>query len=235
MVDRAAGPQASSASASWRPRWTKPRGVAAGRAVLERQLDLLDVEPGADGVDRHPHLAAEARREREEAARAAGESARWPESGSRASKPERARISARAGPLRDPEAAALPLGEARRSRGRRRRGERAQVAREVGVARAAARPGGAARSASVSAWPLPRRGSRRTRAPAASARVGRRVARAVVGDDHLAPRETPPAAPRPSRRSALLVARGDEDRQRLSHPRGGSAAASGRRRRVAVA
>ena len=75
----ACGPHASTRSASWRPRWAKPRSVAAGRAVLEVELDLLDLEPGADGVDRHPRLDAEARARRgNTAARARGESARWP-------------------------------------------------------------------------------------------------------------------------------------------------------------
>src|SRR5207253_647263 len=40
--------------------------IATGRPVLEVELPLLDGEPGADGVDRHPYLAAEAGRERED-------------------------------------------------------------------------------------------------------------------------------------------------------------------------
>ena len=51
--------------ASWRAAVHEAARVAAGRAVRERQLDLRDAQPGADGVDRHPHLAAEAGRERE--------------------------------------------------------------------------------------------------------------------------------------------------------------------------
>ena len=43
----------------------EPGGVPAGCPVPQRQLDLGDAQPCFDGVDRHPHLAAEARRERE--------------------------------------------------------------------------------------------------------------------------------------------------------------------------
>ena len=43
----------------------EPAEVAAGRAVLEIELDFVDVQTRPGGVDRHPHLAAEAGRERE--------------------------------------------------------------------------------------------------------------------------------------------------------------------------
>src|SRR5581483_7053896 len=87
--------------------------VAAGRAVLERQLHLLDRDAGSRRVDRHPRLRAEARREREDGGAGAGRE--------RALTRERlGRVDAGAepderprGPLRDPEASAPPLGEAR--------------------------------------------------------------------------------------------------------------------------
>jgi hypothetical protein len=43
----------------------EPAQVATGRPVAERQRHLADAEAGASRVDRHPDLAAEARRERE--------------------------------------------------------------------------------------------------------------------------------------------------------------------------
>ncbi len=46
------------------------RRVATGRAVVEVELDLLELEPGAKRVDRHPYLAAEAGRERKARRRA---------------------------------------------------------------------------------------------------------------------------------------------------------------------
>src|SRR3954447_22627436 len=37
----------------------KPAKVAPGRAMLEVELDLLDLEPGVSGIDGHPRLDAE--------------------------------------------------------------------------------------------------------------------------------------------------------------------------------
>jgi hypothetical protein len=81
--------------------------VAAGRAMFELERDLLHVHPRVHGVDRHPCLRAEARRERKDSG------ARF--SGKRALSRERLRrLEARAeadegarGRLRNPEAAAL--------------------------------------------------------------------------------------------------------------------------------
>ena len=44
----------------------EPADVAAGRAVLEVELDLRDAKAGAGGVDRHPRLDAEAGRDGKE-------------------------------------------------------------------------------------------------------------------------------------------------------------------------
>ena len=163
------GPQASTASSSWRPRWRNPREVAAGGAVAQRQLDLLDPEAGAGGVDRHPHLAAEPGRERE---------ARRPcRRRERALARERLRaLEAASAPdqragaaLGDAEAAALLLGE-RRDREVGAVLERAARGRRRGRRRrAAARPARPRARRASSACPLPRRGRRTTRAPAASA------------------------------------------------------------------
>ena len=43
----------------------EPAQVAPGRAMLEVELDLLHLEAGADGVDRHPRLDPEAHRDGE--------------------------------------------------------------------------------------------------------------------------------------------------------------------------
>jgi hypothetical protein len=81
--------------------------VAAGRAMFELERDLLDVNPRAHGVDRHPCLRPEARRERKDGgARFRRERAlsrerlRRLEAGTEADEGARGR-------LRDPEAAAL--------------------------------------------------------------------------------------------------------------------------------
>ena len=147
------------------------------------------------------------------AARAAAERARCPESGSAASKPERSRISARAVALRDPEAAALTPGERRRSSSPSP-GTSGVRSPRTSASTSSSAPGGAARSAAESAWPLPRRGRRRTIAPAASARsavASREPSSATITS---ASGNELPQRRRPSRAIVvLLVARGDEDRR----------------------
>ena len=212
-------PAASSASTSWRPRWAKPAASRPVARCSSGSSTLLDAQPGADGVDRHPHLAAEARREREAGRARRRRERRWPESGSRASKPVSSADERAAGALGDPEAAALPLGERGDGEVGAASSERAQVAAQVGVAeQQRARRRGALGERQRLALAAPRRAGA-TRAPAASRALGRRVARAVVGDDDLAPRGTPPrSAATVCADPLLLVARGDEDGQRLSHP-----------------
>ena len=128
--------------------------VAAGLAVAQRQLELRDAEPGARGVDRHAHFAAESGGEREALLRARPrDSARWPESGSRASKPASATDERARHALGDPEAAAAALGE----RGDREVGavpdERPEVARRGRRRRARAAP--AAQPARRASAPVP--------------------------------------------------------------------------------
>ena len=214
---RRAARRASSDVASWRPRWTKPREVAAGRAVLERQLDLLDAEPGARRVDRHPRLAAEARREREDGrARAPRESARWP--GERLARLEPARA-----------AGSAPAPRASRARSRRPAARaNAATARSASPSQRAASGRRAGRRRRAAAGPAARRARRRQRLalaaarqpqddarPAASACVGGRVARAVVGDDHLGVRGT--------RARSAVDRRADRAPPRRARRRGSSA------------
>src|SRR3954471_8252822 len=100
----------------------------------QRQLDLLDVEPGADRVEGHPHLAPEAGRSREAALASpgreralAGERLTEIPAGRKPEQPAR-------GALGEPEAAALALRERGDGYVGVRVRERPQVAREVCVA-----------------------------------------------------------------------------------------------------
>ena len=122
-------------------------GVAAGCAMTQRQLALPDAEPRADRIDRHPHLAAEPRREREAGSRARLRRARAGPKAVRWRKPLRARMSARAArfarpkppPCRSANAATVRSASRRRAaRGRRRdRHRRAAASRVAPLARRA--------------------------------------------------------------------------------------------------
>src|SRR6185437_15024185 len=103
-----------------------------------------------------------------QARRAAGDSARWPERGSRASKPARTSIRARARRLASPKPPPSRVANAAtlRSPPPSRSGASSP---ERSASQRSRAPGGAARSAADRAWPFPRRGSRKTIAPAASA------------------------------------------------------------------
>ena len=166
----ACGPQASTRSASWRPRCANPRRSRPVGAVLEVELDLLHLEPGADGVDRHPRLDPEAHRDREDRrARARGQVAlpgeRLAQREPAAQPDQRARAPSSRGRGRRRRAPRTPRSRARRSESAsgRRSPRRSASQRRSG-------PGSSCRSASVSACPLPRRASLITRAPASSAR-----------------------------------------------------------------
>ena len=82
--------------------------VPAGGAVSEVELDLFDADARADGVDRHPRLGAESRREREHGL--ACPMRQEPLTGQRLARdepgPERDQLPGDA--LRDPEPAAGP-------------------------------------------------------------------------------------------------------------------------------
>ena len=82
----------------------EPAQVAAGRPVLELELDLLDREPGPNRVDRHPRLDAEAHCDGEHAARGPLPTASAGPRAARASRrPHRRRISERAARLASPK------------------------------------------------------------------------------------------------------------------------------------
>ncbi len=202
----------------------EPAQVAPGRAVIEVELDLLHLEAGTDGVDRHPRLDPEAHRNGEHGrAGARGQVALPRERLTRrepAAQPDqRARRR-----LREPEAAA----DARRERRDRELGlgidERPQVATEIGVAEQE-RP----------RLELPLR--ERQRLPLAPSRepdhasacllgaLGGRIAGAVVGDDDQRLRELRAEPLDRCTDPALLVTRCDEHRQpvrveRVVHPCG---------------
>ena len=215
----ACGPQASTRSASWRPRCAKParsRPVARCSSV---ELDLLHLEPGAHGVDRHPRLDAEAHRDREHGGTRARPSAGAGRRAARAASKPAAQPDQRAG--RPPSRARSRRPTRARERGDReigvRLGERAQVAAEVGVAeeeraglelpaRRASAPGPCRAAASLI-----------TRAPPASATAAVRVARAVVGDDDRGVGELLAAALDRLADPLLLVAGGDEDGEPVAH------------------
>ena len=211
-------------------------GVAARGAVLELQLHLPHVEPGAQRVDRHPRLDAEPRRHGEELApclRRQRSLARErlvhpPPAAQLDQRPRHA--------LRDAEPAARPSCEHRDDDVSVRLDERPQVTGEVRVTEEqrplAAHALGERQRLSLAA---PRQ------AHDASARGlrlgGGPVARAVVGHDdlrageRLAQRRDRPPDP------LGLVPRGDEHRQTCSaHPLvvGGGGGGSGRTPSTAV-
>ena len=206
------GPQAPTLSASCR-RGGRTRDVATRCAMIELQLDLSprNRERAASIVTRTSHRTRPQRGNTPPAP--AGECARCPESGSRNLDAPEYVDEAPADPLREPEAAPYPRGNAATARSasvsaaaRARRRDRHHSG-----ARARARPA-----------PLPTSGlALATRA------AGRRRARLPLsrpcGRGNRRPPRSPPRpgvlAPRLDRRpDPRLVARGDEDRERLIHP-----------------
>ena len=229
----ASGPNASEDVAQLARAVDEPAEVAPGRrGDASGSSTSSTVRPAAQGVVRHPRLAAEPGGDREaRAAGAGGTALRWPDSGSRSSRPVPSRISDGCGALDDAEAASLPLGE----RGDGEVGplleQRPEVADQVGVAeeqRAVGRgPLGQRQRLSLAAAGQPQDpGAGRVRLDRGS------VARAVVGDDHVGVGEL--LAEGCDRRPdpTLLVAGGDQDRQALSHPRRGGRDLGQARRRV---
>ena len=196
----------------------EPAQVATRRPMLELELDLLDLEPGADGVDRHPRLDAEAHRDREHRRASPLPTASAGPRGARAaSRPQRSRISERAARLARPKPPpSLTLNTA--------------IARSASVAASAAQVADEIR---VTEEQRPRLelllGQRQRLALAAAPEPdhagagclgngGRAVARAVVRDHD---RRVGEACPERLDRLAdplLLVARGDEDGEPVAHP-----------------
>ena len=184
--------------------------VPAGRAVAEVELDLADVKPGLQRVDRHPHLAAEAARQWEAGrARSLAQIALARQRLREQASSPRLREDP-GGALRDPEAAALRPCERRDGKVAARLDQRPQVAVEVRVAEQQWPWGcdplrGGERLALAEAWARHDHRARCARA------LGRPVARAVVGHDDLAVREGSSETPDQRTDRALLVAGSDEE------------------------
>ena len=194
----------------------EPADVAAGRAVLQVELDLGHPQPRPHGVDRHPRLDPEPRRHGEDRlARGRGERALTGERLADVHPSEPADERARDG-LGEPEPASRSACEGRHREVGVRLDERREVAAEVGVAEK-----DRARAA------LPLRESQRLPLPAAGqphdtrarrlGHGGRRVVRAVVGHHDLRLRERGPERRHRVADPRLLVARGDEDGEPLAH------------------
>ena len=204
--------------------------VAARRAVLEVELDLADVEPGPQRVDRHPRLDAEAGRDREHLGARPSRERALPGERLLDAAPAAELDQAAGHALREPEPAAVASREAGDGEVGVVLHERPQVADEVGVAEEE-RPLAALALGERQRLSLaPARERDDTRAGVRRDRRGL-VARAVVRDDdlrlreRLAQRRNRPADPRG------LVARRDEHRRpRLRHPlvaAGGAGGGSG--------
>ena len=128
-------------SRSWAPRWTNPAERAAGRAVFEVELELVDPVAGADRVDRHPDLHPIAGCEREH--RPQNLRAHRPLAGDRGARPRsRCGCGSPSG-----QSAARPRSRRRPGAGRRRRRGRTAPLRSPRPA-AASRPAEAPRSPS---------------------------------------------------------------------------------------
>ncbi len=184
--------------------------------MLEVERDLPDVEPGAERVDRHPRLDAEAGRHREHRRpRVARQQALTGERLVHA--PSAATLDERSGnALREPDPAAHPARERGDGEVAAGVGQRTQVAAQVGVAEEE-RPVATRRLGERQRLALP--ATRQADDPRAR-RLGtvcRCVVRAVVGDDDLCVRER--LAERRDGRSdhVLLVAGGDEHGERRAH------------------
>ena len=207
----------------------EPAQVAPGRAVAERELDLLDRDAGLDRVARHPRLAAEPGRGREHRPPCRRRKRALPRERLAQLASRRQAKKLPGGALDDAEAAALLVREDRDCEVGVALEQRPQVAGEVGVAE--------------QERPLPRlplgKSERLALSPARQPEDactggfglgGGPVARAVVGDDHLGVRKC--LSQRGDRRAdpLLLVARGDEDGQLRCFSQPGSAGARRRGR-----
>ena len=162
--------------------------VAAGRAVLEVELHLLDAETRPRRVDRHARLATEPRCKREDRSASARreralarERLDGLESREHADQPSRDALG-------ETEAAADALAEDRDVDVRIPGEQRAQVAAQVCVAEEQparrGRPLGRRER-----LPLAEPAQREHGRPRGLGPLGRAVARAVVGDEHLRLRE----------------------------------------------
>ena len=182
--------------------------------MVEVELDLLEPDARTHRVDRHPRLGAESRRERDHhRARPVVEQTLPRERLGRLY--PCAKADQRPGnPFGDTEAAALVPGETRDAQPVGPLGkERSRIAAQVGIEqqerpwRGGSFPGRERLTFPTSREPQHHRARRL--GPFSGC-----VARAVVGDDHRRIRELAPELADRRRDSLLLVAGGDEDRQR---------------------
>jgi acetyl-CoA carboxylase biotin carboxyl carrier protein len=198
--------------------------VAAGRAMLEVDLDLGQAQSGARGVDRHPELHAEPRRERKDRSERGAPQRALPRDRRLELQPRAPGERKPREAQRDPEAAAHPPGERRHrdvgsvqggDERHKALGARAEVAVAEHVERAGAAPlerpaGGERRRGALAEAPA---GADDLR-PGRTRQGGGRIARAVVGDDEL--RGGKGARQRGERRGdALRFVAGADDDQRV--------------------
>src|SRR5438105_1092184 len=184
--------------------------------MAERKLRFAHVEAGAEGVDRHPHLAAKAGSKREaRLSRGGREGALARERLAGFETPQEPDQLLGAAPC-DPQAAAVAFLE----RGDDEVGvfvqQRRQVSAEIGVAEE--QPAGlrlALGEAQRLALSQPRE-AHHARARALGC-AGGPVAGAVVGDEHLGFGECRAKRSHGLRDRPFLVAGGDEDGERLTH------------------
>jgi hypothetical protein len=180
--------------------------------VLERQVRLGDLEPGAHRIGGHRRLAAEAGGEGEDLfarlLRQAPLAREWLLRGITRCDPDQPPRCL----LRDPEPTTLLVREGRDRDVAVPAEQRAEIAAEIGVAEQEVARG---RFALPEGQRLPLPAVRQPNDAGAGilGRAGSSVARAVVGDDHLRLRELSPQLRdrRPDPR--LLVARRDQDRE----------------------
>ena len=164
---------------------------SAGRTMLELQLDLLDREALAGGVDRHPRLDPEAHRYGKHDL--AGTLRQVALTGERLAEvnPERAAINERAALFARPNPPPFPALNTAIARS-------ASVSTSAltsptrSASQSSSGPGSSSRSASVSAWPFPRRAERDHACTGGLGNGDGVVAGAVVGDHHIRARESVP-------------------------------------------
>ena len=185
MVD-ASGPTARSGVDELAAAMREAAQVAAGRAVPKRELDLRDAQARRDGVDRHAHLAAEAGREREASLRARQAESAAARTAARGS---RARIAARMSCARQCvwrfRSRRRAARRTRRSPGRPRLSTSGRRSPTRSASASRIDPGGRGVLGERERLTLAAPGEPEHARAGALRLGGGRVARAVVGDDHL--------------------------------------------------
>ena len=198
------------------PRWTKPRRFRpVGRCRSGSSTSRTDrCERAASIVMRtsQPKPAATGKQAR----RAAGDRARWPDRGSRTSKPAEDFDQGSGDSFREPEASPLTLCERRDVEIAAAVEEWRELSREICIAEEQRAGRGSALGCGQRLALSPTWEPQDDRTCGLGC-VCRAVARAVVGHDHLGVGKRPPQGRDGRPDDVFLVARGDEDRQRLIH------------------